>query len=54
VLKEQPSFDRPSTNLRVRGSFMSKGDLVYASVPAILPSLPKMRCRTGWAWRDGW
>jgi hypothetical protein len=41
VLKEQPSFDRPSAHLRVRGSFMSKGDLVYASVPAILPPLPE-------------
>jgi hypothetical protein len=39
VLKEQPSFDRPSAHLRVRGSFMSKGDLVYASVPSILPAL---------------
>jgi hypothetical protein len=41
VLKEQPTFERPSTHLRVRGSFMSKGDLVYASVPAILPPLPE-------------
>jgi len=39
VLKEQATFDRPSAYMRVRGSFMSKGDLVYANVPAALPSL---------------
>ncbi len=39
VLKEQPAFDRPSAYMRVRGSFMSKGDLVYANVPAALPPL---------------
>ncbi|HJZ97470.1 MAG TPA: PSD1 and planctomycete cytochrome C domain-containing protein, partial [Candidatus Solibacter sp.] len=37
VLKEQATFDRPSAYMRVRGSFMSKGDLVYANVPAALP-----------------
>src|SRR5258705_232751 len=39
VLKEQATFDRPSAFMRVRGSFMSKGDLVYANVPAALPAL---------------
>jgi hypothetical protein len=41
VMRDKPSFERPSTNLRVRGNYLTKGDLVYASVPAVLPPLPE-------------
>jgi hypothetical protein len=41
VLEEKPSYFRPATYIRERGSFMSKGDLVYADVPASLNPLPK-------------
>jgi len=40
VLKERAGFERPSTLLRNRGSFMSPGERVYAAVPAALGSLP--------------
>lgn len=39
VMRERLSFERPSTYLRVRGEFLSKGDKVYAGTPAILPPL---------------
>ena len=41
VMGERASFDRPSANMRIRGAFMSKGDLVYANTPAALPPLPE-------------
>ena len=40
VLRERAGFERPSTLLRNRGSFMSPGERVYAAVPASLGSLP--------------
>jgi hypothetical protein len=40
VLRESPSFERPSAVIRVRGNFLEKGDLVYAGVPAALHRLP--------------
>jgi hypothetical protein len=40
VLQERASFERPSTFLRERGSFLAKGEKVYAAVPAVLPPLP--------------
>jgi hypothetical protein len=40
VLKERAGFERPSTLLRNRGSFMSPGERVYAAVPASIGSLP--------------
>jgi hypothetical protein len=40
VLRER-SGERPSTSLRVRGSFTSPGDRVYAAVPAALHPLPE-------------
>jgi hypothetical protein len=40
VMGEQPTFERPSAPIRIRGSFLSPGELVYANVPAILPRLP--------------
>src|SRR5262245_56546208 len=41
VMRERPGFERPSTFLRIRGSFMSPGERVYANVPAFLPPLPE-------------
>ena len=41
VMKERPGFERPSTPLRIRGSFMSPGERQYAAVPAFLPALPE-------------
>lgn len=40
VLEERDSHLRPSTPFRVRGSFMSPGELVYADVPPVLHELP--------------
>ncbi len=39
VMHERQSYERPWTYLRVRGSFLSPGEKVYAGVPAILPPL---------------
>ena len=39
VMKERQDYERPSTPLRVRGSFMSPGARVYAQVPAALHPL---------------
>ena len=41
VMRERPSDERPSTYLRVRGSFLSKGERVFAGVPAVLHPLPE-------------
>ena len=41
VMQEKPGSLRPATYIRERGSFMSKGDLVYADVPSSLNPLPK-------------
>jgi len=41
IMGERQSFEHPSTYLRVRGSYLSKGDKVYAGVPAVLPPLPE-------------
>ena len=37
---EQSSFERPCTNVHIRGSFLSVGDKVCAGVPFILNPLP--------------
>ena len=39
VMQERPSYQRPSTFLRERGSFLSKGEKVYASTPRVLPPM---------------
>jgi hypothetical protein len=39
VMKEKPSFDRPSTPFRERGSFMSPGPRMYAATPDVLPPM---------------
>jgi len=41
VLRERAGFERPSANMRIRGAFLNKGDLVYAGVPATLHPLPE-------------
>jgi hypothetical protein len=41
VLRERPGGERPSTPMRVRGSYLAPGDHVYAGVPAALPPLPE-------------
>ncbi len=41
TMKDRQSFERPSTYLHIRGSYLNKGDMVYADVPASLPPLPK-------------
>ncbi|MEJ7710821.1 MAG: DUF1553 domain-containing protein [Pyrinomonadaceae bacterium] len=41
VMQERNAFERPSTALRVRGSFTNVGDTVYAAVPASLHKFPE-------------
>ena len=41
IVRERPSFERPAAHLRIRGSFLSKGELVHANVPAALHRLPE-------------
>jgi cytochrome c553 len=40
VMGERAGWDRPSTPLRIRGSYMNPGDRVHAATPAFLPPLP--------------
>ena len=40
VLQERASHERPSTYLRERGSFLSKGEKLYAGTPRVLPPMP--------------
>src|SRR5262249_2174593 len=51
IMGEQKTFERPSAVIRVRGSFMSPGEKVYAALPAALPPLPEteMPNRLGFA-----
>src|SRR4029453_1928799 len=39
VMRERTSFERPSFELRVRGSFSAKGERVYAATPRALPAM---------------
>jgi hypothetical protein len=41
VVSEDAGFARPSTNIRERGTFTSKGELVYADIPSALGTLPR-------------
>jgi uncharacterized protein DUF1553/uncharacterized protein DUF1549/cytochrome c len=45
VLREREGAEPPSTLLRVRGSYMSPGERVYAATPAFLPPIPEGRPR---------
>ena len=40
VMRERVAYERPSSYVRRRGSFMDKGERVYADVPAALHPLP--------------
>ena len=40
IMRERPGFFRPAAYIRERGSFASKGELVYADVPSALGHLP--------------
>ena len=40
VMKERPTYGRPFSFVRRRGSFLDKGDRVYADVPEVLHRLP--------------
>ncbi|MCW5963829.1 MAG: PSD1 domain-containing protein [Bryobacterales bacterium] len=40
VMEDRPGFERPSAPMRIRGSFLSPGEEVYADVPRVLPPLP--------------
>jgi hypothetical protein len=40
VMREKPGFERPKAPLRIRGSYMSPGETVYAGVPASLHQTP--------------
>jgi hypothetical protein len=40
-MAEDPNVSHPSTYVRLRGAFVSKGDLVEADIPSFLGSLPK-------------
>ena len=41
IMGDRPTFERPYTWVRMRGSFLSKGDKVFAGVPAALNPLPE-------------
>ncbi|MGH9719961.1 MAG: PSD1 and planctomycete cytochrome C domain-containing protein [Bryobacteraceae bacterium] len=41
IVREKSSYERPSATIRLRGSFMSKGDSVFSGVPAVLQPLPE-------------
>jgi mono/diheme cytochrome c family protein len=41
TMREEPGFVRPAAYIRERGTFTSKGELVYADVPSALNRLPK-------------
>jgi hypothetical protein len=41
VMRERPLYERPSSFVRRRGSFLDKGERVYADVPAVLQRLPE-------------
>jgi hypothetical protein len=41
IMGERPSFERPATYIRIRGSYLSKSDKVYAGVPGVLNPLPE-------------
>jgi hypothetical protein len=41
IMQERPSFERPFTYFRERGSFLSKGEKVFAGTPAVFHPLPE-------------
>jgi hypothetical protein len=51
ILRERPGYQKPSTLLRVKGSYTSPGERIYAGVPTVLNPLPEemMPSRLGFA-----
>jgi mono/diheme cytochrome c family protein len=41
IMREEPGYERPSDYVRIRGGFASKGEKVFANVPAVLGTLPE-------------
>ncbi|NOT63663.1 MAG: DUF1553 domain-containing protein, partial [Acidobacteria bacterium] len=41
VMQESKSAERPATHLRERGNFMSKGEKLFAAVPAVWHAMPE-------------
>src|SRR5262249_21049516 len=41
VMRARVSYERPSTYVRPRGSFLNKGEKVFAGVPSVLHPLPE-------------
>ena len=41
VMKERPGFERPSTPLRIRGSFMCPGERGLRGDAGLSPALPE-------------
>jgi len=41
VMQERQGYERPSTFFRERGSFLNKGDRVFAATPAVLHLMPE-------------
>ncbi|HKC89645.1 MAG TPA: DUF1553 domain-containing protein, partial [Blastocatellia bacterium] len=41
VMQERSGYERPSTFFHERGSFLNKGEKVFAATPAVLPPMPE-------------
>src|SRR5262245_19214893 len=41
VMQERQGYERPSTFFRERGSFLNRGEKMFASTPAVLHSMPE-------------
>ncbi|MCI0664262.1 MAG: PSD1 and planctomycete cytochrome C domain-containing protein, partial [Acidobacteria bacterium] len=41
IIREKPSYERPSTELRERGNYLTRGERVYAETPAVLHKWPE-------------
>jgi hypothetical protein len=41
VMQERPGYERPSTIFHERGSFLNKGEKIFAATPAVLPPMPE-------------
>ncbi|MFN0124360.1 MAG: PSD1 and planctomycete cytochrome C domain-containing protein [Blastocatellia bacterium] len=40
IMREKPSSERPSTEMRLRGNYVNRGERVYAATPAALHAWP--------------
>jgi mono/diheme cytochrome c family protein len=41
VMQERPGYERPSTFFHERGSFLNKGEKIFAATPVVLPPMPE-------------